>query len=82
MSTGIFPANSGGGGGLATIPELTSDPSSPSAEEVWVLRSGSLSGGGSPIGLLLALTYSGTGSYTYQLSYYTNEGTTIRTTLS
>ena len=68
------------------IPELTTDPASPSAQDAWVLRSGS--GGaipdGTPIGLALALTYTGNGgtAYTYQLSYRTNEGTTIRTSLS
>lgn len=72
-----------GGGGTASIPEYTSDPISPSAEDAWVLRSGGAVGGGSPIGMLLALTYAGSGgSYTYQFSYYTNEGTIIRNTLS
>ena len=86
MSTGIFPAVIGGGsGGVVTIPEYSSDPSSPVAQQAWVLRSGMPGNpGGVPMGLLLALTYPNIPGipYTYQFSYYTNEGTTIRTTLS
>ena len=74
----------GPGIGTLTIPEFTTDPSSPISNQAWVLKSGSGgSGGGSPIGLLLALTYASTGgSTTYQFSYQTTEGTTVRTTLS
>ena len=69
------------GGG--SIPELSSDPVSPSAQQAWVLKSGGLVGGGDPIGLLLALTYPGAGSITtYQFSYRTLENTTIRATLA
>lgn len=68
------------GGETTTIPELTSDPTSPGAEEAWVLRSGG--SGGTPIGLLLALTMDVGTPATYQFSYRTTEGTTVRTTLS
>ena len=84
MSTGIYPAlisSTGGGSGIVTIPEFTSDPVSPSPNETWVLYT---SGGnaGQPIGLLLALTYAGSGgSSSYQLSYETTEGTIVRTPL-
>lgn len=73
---------SGGGGASNEIQELFADPASPDPEEVWVLRSGSMIGGGTPIGLLLALTYAGAGAFTYQLSYQTLEGPIVRVTLS
>ena len=66
-------------GGL--IPQLTSDPSPLVAETAWVLREGS--GGaiadGTPIGLLLALTYTDNAgvAYSYKFKYRTKEGTTI-----
>ena len=88
MSTGIYPAPLGtgsGSGGTLVIPELTSDPVSPSPEQAWVLYTfvGG-SGSGSPIGLLLALTYAGGGggTATYQFSYQTIEGPIKRVTLS
>jgi hypothetical protein len=74
----------GGGGGSNTIQELYADPVSPSPEEVWVLATaaGAITDG-HPIGLLLALTYTGnTGSISYRLSYRTLEGTTVRVSLS
>lgn len=80
----IYNPSPASGGGSATIQELTSDPVSPSAEEAWVLRTttGAIDDG-VPIGMLLALTYTGnSGSSTYQLSYYTTEGTTIRVALT
>ncbi len=75
----------GSGGSGTTIPEYATDPVSPAANSAWVLKT--VAGGisiGSPIGLLLALTYAVTsgGSTTYQFSYRTTEATTIRTTLS
>ena len=66
------------------IPQLTSDPTSPLAEDAWILAtiSGG-SGGGKPIGLLLSLTTPNTGgSSTYKFSYRTKESTTVRATLS
>lgn len=71
---------SGGSGSGATIPELATDPVSPVPESAWVLRT-TISSPGTPIGLLLALTQS-IAVYTYQFSYRTLEGTTIRTVLS
>lgn len=70
---------------VVTIPEYTVDPSVP-AQATWILRSGS--GGaipdGTPIGLLMALTYTSNGGtpYSYQFSYYTKEGTIKRVTIS
>jgi len=80
----IFNPSSGGSASGTTIPQLSSDPSSPAAQTAWVLRTGSGgSGGGKPIGLLLSLTQPNTGgSFTYQLSYRTIEGTTKRVTLA
>jgi len=64
-----------------TIPEVTMDPSSPTAGETWVLMS-SVGLAGEAMGVL-GLTYSGDAAHsTYQLSYYTTEGTTVRTELS
>lgn len=57
------------------IPQLDADPASPSAEQVWVRKSGNA---GSPMGLLLSLT---TNAITYQLSYRTIEGTTKRVSI-
>ena len=61
------------------------DPTSPSAEDAWVLHTTSGQDGtaGEPRGLLLALTYTGAvGGHTYQFSYRTNEGDTKRVNLS
>lgn len=73
-----------GSGGSTSIPEVTTDPVSPTAQQAWVLHTSSGgSGSGSALGLLLALTNAGSGgSDTYQFSYYTTEGTTVRATLA
>jgi hypothetical protein len=69
----------------SAIHQVTEDPVSPEAEEAWVLRSGTGGGiaDGTPIGLLLALTYTDNGGipFTYQFSYRTKEGTTKRVSL-
>lgn len=62
------------------IPQYSSDPATPKPEEAWVLRSIG-GGGGSPVGLLLALTSAGSGS-TYAFKYRTKEGTTVSVALS
>ena len=66
------------------IPQLDSDPSSPKAQDAWILASTTMGvGGGEPYGLLLALTQPGVGgSSSYQFSYKTKEGTIIRASLS
>ena len=74
------------------IKQYTTDPTSPKAEIPWVLRQGTGGGtveivAGTPMGLLLALTYDSTYSttavaYSYQFSYRTKEGTTVRETLT
>lgn len=66
------------------IPQLTSDPASPKAQDAWILAAVSGgTGGGEAIGLLLALTTADAGgSSSYQFSYRTKEGTTVRATLS
>ncbi len=67
-----------------TIPQYeTFDPVSPSPEDTWVLHTGGIPMvAGSPIGLLLSLTYAGPSGGTYQLSYRTLEGTTKRVALT
>lgn len=72
-----FYSSSGGNGSSSNlIPEVTVDPISPPTGTPWVLRTGRA---GSPIGLLLALTYT---TDLYQFSYRTAENTTVRTTLA
>lgn len=68
------------------IPQLTADPAAPTDESAWVLRQGTGGGipDGTPIGMLLALTYTGDPGtpYTYQFSYRTKDGTTKRVSLT
>lgn len=71
-----YSSSGGGSSGPLQIPEYISDPISPSSQDVWVLRTPLI---GTPIGLLLALTYT---TDQYQLSYRTLENTTVRTNLS
>lgn len=68
--------------GSVSIPEYTTDPVSPAAEDVWVLKSnvGGITAG-QTMGLLLSLTYA-VPTLMYQLSYRTAEGTTKRTVLT
>lgn len=70
------------GSGSTSIPELTSDPVSPTPQSAWVLATTSIVGGGDPIGLLMALTHAGAITYSYQLSYRTLENTTVRVALT
>jgi len=69
-----LPAGDSISSGVATINEYTTDPSSPSAGDTWVLKTGA----GSPIGLLLALTNN---NISYSLSFKTVSGAIVRTTL-
>lgn len=69
------------GTGGTTIPQYENDPSSPEANDVWVRKSATTTAG-MPQGLLLAITYSGGESGSYELSYRTEEGTTVRSNLS
>jgi len=64
-----------------TIPEVESDPSHPSLQDAWVLKTGGTHVG-NPIGLLLMLTYTEPTNGTYQLSYKTLGGAIVRATLS
>jgi hypothetical protein len=68
-------------GGDFTIPQLNSDPASPAAEDAWVRKTAG-TGGGEPIGMLLGLTYPGSGPTVYEFSYRTKEGTTVRVELA
>lgn len=71
-------------GTSGVIPEVTVDPGDPFEQSAWMLKSGGdIIPNGTPIGLLLGLTYTDvTPVNTYQLSYFTKEGTIIRTTMS
>lgn len=71
-------------GTSGVIPQLDVDPGDPFEQSAWVLKSGGdVIPDGTPIGLLLGLTYTDvTPVNTYQLSYYTKEGTIIRTALT
>lgn len=72
---------------VGVIPQYSSDPVSPAAEDVWVKAT---VGGGSGGGVLKAITGLGFpivsvntgGSSVYQLSYKTKEGTIKRVTLT
>lgn len=68
-------------GAKASIPEYTVDPVSPAPEDAWVLHDG-FAVVGSPIGLLLSLTYAVQTSGQYRFSYRTLEGTTVRVPLT
>lgn len=72
----IEEASSGSG---FSLPQLNSDPVSPTPESAWVLKS-TIKAPGEAIGLLLALTDAGT--YSYKLSYKTLDGVIVRTTLT
>lgn len=64
-----------------TIPQLSADPSSPAAEDSWVLYTAP-TGSGEAMGMLLTLTYPGSGPTSYNLKYRTNEGTTVSVLLT
>lgn len=73
---------SGTGGGAENITEYTNaDKPSPTAGDVWVKHT-TASGGGEPVGLLLALTTAGSGSEVYELSFYTLSNTIKRVELT
>lgn len=76
-----YSSSGGSGGGSVSIPEITTDPVSPAAQSAWILYTPT-TGGGTPIGLLLSLTYPGTGSSSYKFSYKTIEGPIVRVTLT
>ncbi len=65
------------GSSSGTIPEYMVDPSSPAANQVWVLRLQSIQTSIFPLGMVLT-----GGSSAYKLSYRTTEGTTKRVVLS
>lgn len=73
----FFSSSGGGGSGSVVIPELYADSANPAPQSAWVLKT-TEPPGGMPIGMLLALTYTGSGS-TYQFSYRTLENSTVRT---
>lgn len=66
---------------INNIAQVTADPASPNGEDAWVLREGSGAAipDGTPIGLMLGLTYTGNAgtSYTYTPKYKTNETATL-----
>lgn len=69
------------GGGSSTIPEVSSDPVSPTAGQIWLLANGKVGTGGQAMGVL-GLTYSQAEVNSYDLSIYTQEGKIIRVRMS
>ena len=70
---------------MSEVAVVTSDPSPLQKEHAWILRTGAGAiADGTPMGLLLALTYQdNTGSATqYQFSYRTRNNTTERLVIS
>lgn len=66
---------------VGVIPQLDADPSSPNSEDAWVLKTTTVEANtGSPVGLLLAITHPET--YSYQFSYRTIAGNTLRVALT
>lgn len=69
-----------------SIPQVDTDPASPSAEDAWVLKTTTGGAGGGVLqffgGLGQPITSVGAPSTTYQFSYRTVEGTTKRVTLT
>lgn len=74
---------SGGGSGSFSCPQLNSDPVTPGDETMWVLRTGSGGSGGGEVKALFPfiLSAGSGGGYTYELSYRSPDGVTLRTTL-
>lgn len=69
--------------GRVSIPEYeNTDPASPESGDVWVRRSFSASGGGEMEGHFGHTSAGTIGSDTYELSFRTNDGTTVRVGLS
>ena len=67
------------------ISEVSSDPASPAAQDAWVLKTSGGSGGGTLkafMGMGFPYLTANSGANTYKLSYRTQEGTTVRVTLS
>jgi hypothetical protein len=62
-----------GAGG--SIPQVSTDPASPAAQDAWV-RATMITSPGQPIGLLLSLTRA-LGTYTYEFRYRTQQGITV-----
>ena len=72
---------------VGRIPQRSTDPTSPQAEDAWVLKQQSAGTGGGIIQAFLGLGFPmlspGVGSSTtYSFSFRTKEGTTKRATLS
>lgn len=68
-------------GGSSTIPEVTTDPVSPTINQAWVLDIGSVGVAGQAMGVL-GLTYSRTEVDQYQLSIKMANGDIKRTNLN
>lgn len=64
-------------GGSSTIPEVTTDPVSPTTGQIWLLANGKTGTAGQAMGVL-GLTYSQPEVESYDLSIYTQEEKTIR----
>lgn len=69
-----------------TPPELAADPANPAAQDAWIRKTVSGGSGGGKIGAVLGLGFpylkTAGGSTSYQFSYRTTEGGTVRITLT
>lgn len=72
LINGRVSETSTGGG---SIPQVSVDPVSPTAESSWI-RATAITQPGSPIGLLLGLTQA-VSNYTYEFRYRTQQGITV-----
>lgn len=60
-------------GGSSTVPQVTSDPVSPSAGQIWVLANGTNGSAGEAMGVM-GLTYSRSEVDFYELSFVADNG--------
>ena len=67
---------------LPKIPEYSTDPATPAAGEMWVLRADTGGTEGSPTSLLLTLLQNVGSSSTYTLKYKTTSGNVVSVALS
>lgn len=73
---------------VSSIPQVSTDPISPAEGDMWVLRSGGSAGWGTEgeikafMGLGMPVPGTATSGGTYQLSYRTEQGTTIRVAMT
>jgi hypothetical protein len=62
--------------------EYASDPASPASGDAWILRTETSGADGTPLGMLLTITQNVGASLSYELSYRTAAGATVRAALA